>query len=83
MSIPVVFETTLLFQLPAQADLFSYYMDFDVKRFENWERILPSFKYNPEIPFFDMLVPTIDTVRFGYMMEKLLAVDKSVLYTGL
>jgi len=69
-------------QLPAQSDLFSYYLDFDLKRFESWERILPTFKYNSETPFFDMLVPTIDTVRFGYLMEKLLAVNRSVLYTG-
>ena len=41
------------------------------------------FKYNSETPFFDMLVPTIDTVRFGYLMEKLLAVNRSVLYTGI
>ena len=40
------------------------------------------FKYNKEIPFFEMLVPTIDTVRFGYLLEKLLAVKHSVLYTG-
>jgi len=29
-----------------------------------------------------MLVPTVDTVRFGYLLEKLLAVRHPVLYTG-
>lgn len=29
-----------------------------------------------------MLVPTTDTVRYGYLMEKLLAVRHSVLFTG-
>lgn len=29
-----------------------------------------------------MLVPTTDTVRYGYLMEKLLAVRRSVLFTG-
>lgn len=29
-----------------------------------------------------MLVPTIDTVRFGYVFERLLAVGRSVLFTG-
>ena len=47
-----------------------------------WEKIVPTFKYNPEIPFFEMLVPTVDTVRFGYLLEKLLAVNYSVLFTG-
>ena len=58
------------------------YVDFDLKRMDTWERIVPSFKYNPEVPFFEMLVPTQDTVRFGYLLEKLLAVNQSVLYTG-
>lgn len=43
---------------------------------------MPMFKYNPETPFFEMLVPTVDTVRFGYLLEKLLAIHQPVLYTG-
>ena len=35
-----------------------------------------------QVPYFDLLVPTTDTVRFGYLMDKLLAVNQSVLYTG-
>ena len=49
---------------------------------DQWERIVPAFKYNKEVPFFEMLVPTVDTVRFGYLLEKLLKVNQSVLYTG-
>lgn len=40
-------------------------------------------RYNNEIPFFEMLVPTVDTVRYGYLMEKLLSVGHSVLFTGI
>lgn len=29
-----------------------------------------------------MIVPTIDTVRYGYLLDKLLAGRKSVLFTG-
>lgn len=57
-------------------------MDFDTKRMDPWERIIPTFKYSRDVPFFEMLVPTVDTVRFGYLMEKLLAVRHSVLFTG-
>ena len=32
--------------------------------------------------YFDILVPTIDTVRYGFLLEKLLDVNHSVLYTG-
>ena len=57
-------------------------MDFELRRMDQWERIVPQFKYDKNLPFFDMLVPTVDTVRFGYLLEKLLAVKQSVLYTG-
>ena len=49
---------------------------------DTWEKIVPSFRYDKEVPFFDMLVPTVDTVRFGYILDKLLSVRRSVLYTG-
>ncbi|XP_072807660.1 dynein axonemal heavy chain 6 isoform X4 [Vicugna pacos] len=70
-------------RLPSSGDLWSIHMDFDTKRLDPWERIIPTFKYSREVPFFEMLVPTADTVRFGYLMEKLLAVRHSVLLTGI
>ncbi|XP_038058161.1 dynein heavy chain 6, axonemal-like isoform X2 [Patiria miniata] len=69
-------------KLNTSGDLWSCYIDFDTKRMDMWEKIIPTFKYDPEQPFFDMLVPTMDTVRFGYLMEKLLSVNRSVLFTG-
>jgi len=49
---------------------------------ESWEKVVPQFKFLPETPFFEILVPTVDTVRFGYLMGKLLKVNHSVLFTG-
>lgn len=69
-------------QLPGSGDLFSYFVDFDTRRLEPWEKIIPSFKYSSDIPYFDLLVPTVDTVRFGFLMEKLLAINRSVMFTG-
>uniref|UniRef100_A0A803T305 AAA+ ATPase domain-containing protein n=1 Tax=Anolis carolinensis TaxID=28377 RepID=A0A803T305_ANOCA len=70
-------------RLPTSGDLWSVYIDFDTKRLDPWERIIPAFKYNHKLPFFEMLVPTTDTVRYGFLMEKLLAVRHSVLFTGI
>ncbi|XP_029289697.1 LOW QUALITY PROTEIN: dynein heavy chain 6, axonemal [Cottoperca gobio] len=69
-------------KLPKNVTLWSVYMNFNHKRLEPWEAIIPPFKYNSEQPFFEMLVPTTDTVRYGYLMEKLLSVRRSVLFTG-
>ncbi len=47
-----------------------------------WEKIVPKFNYDKTKPYFEMLVPTVDTVRYGFLMDKLLAVNRSVLFTG-
>ncbi|RXN25582.1 dynein heavy chain axonemal [Labeo rohita] len=70
-------------KLPSGGDLWSVYMNFDAKCLEPWEKVIPCFSYNSEMPFFEMLVPTTDTVRYGYLMEKLLSVNHSVLFTGI
>ncbi|XP_070598423.1 dynein axonemal heavy chain 6 isoform X2 [Erythrolamprus reginae] len=70
-------------KLPTSGDLWSVYIDYDTRRLDPWERIIPTFKYKSTVPFFEMLVPTTDTVRYGFLMEKLLAVKHSVLFTGI
>ncbi|KAK2908777.1 hypothetical protein Q8A67_004614 [Cirrhinus molitorella] len=77
------FEGNSDVKLPGGGDLWSVYMDFDAKCLEPWEKVIPCFSYNSEMPFFEMLVPTTDTVRYGYLMEKLLSVNHSVLFTGI
>uniref|UniRef100_A0A6Q2Z4C9 Dynein, axonemal, heavy chain 6 n=1 Tax=Esox lucius TaxID=8010 RepID=A0A6Q2Z4C9_ESOLU len=69
-------------KLPRSGDLWSVYMDFSSKRLEPWERVIPAFRYDRDLPFFETLVPTADTVRYGYLMERLLSVGRSVLFTG-
>uniref|UniRef100_A0A8C4HQX9 AAA+ ATPase domain-containing protein n=1 Tax=Dicentrarchus labrax TaxID=13489 RepID=A0A8C4HQX9_DICLA len=80
--VKVQFEDNSNAKLPKCGTLWSLYMNFNQKRLVPWESVIPSFKYNSEQPFFEMLVPTIDTVRYGYLMEKLLSVRHSVLFTG-
>ncbi|KAM6971776.1 dynein axonemal heavy chain 6 [Aplochiton taeniatus] len=76
------FEDNSDAKLPSSGDLWSVYMNFTNKRLEPWEKIIPCFRYDRELPFFEMLVPTTDTVRYGYLMEKLLSIRHSVLFTG-
>ncbi|XP_023141924.2 dynein axonemal heavy chain 6 isoform X2 [Amphiprion ocellaris] len=76
------FKDNINAELPDSGALWSVYVDFKHKRLEPWEEIIPSFKYNQDQPFFEMLVPTTDTVRYGYLMKNLLSVRRSVLFTG-
>ncbi|XP_076873752.1 dynein axonemal heavy chain 6 isoform X2 [Brachyhypopomus gauderio] len=77
------FEDNTDAKLPSGWDLWSVYMDFESKRLVPWDGLVPFFTYDPHTPFFQTLVPTSDTVRYGYLMEKLLSVGHSVLFTGI
>jgi dynein heavy chain len=57
-------------------------MNTEEQKLEPWKKLMPNFVYNPQEPFFEILIPTIDTVRFGYIMQKLIEVNKPVLFTG-
>ncbi|XP_061765226.1 dynein axonemal heavy chain 6 [Nerophis ophidion] len=69
-------------KLPTNGAVWDVYINFAKGSLMQWEKIIPSFVYDSEQPFFEMLVPTTDTVRYGYLMEKLLSVRHSVLFTG-
>jgi dynein heavy chain len=69
-------------KIPGSGDMYGYYVDFQTRMLESWEKIIPLFMYDAEVPYFDLLVPTIDTVRFGFLLEQLVKINKSVLFTG-
>uniref|UniRef100_A0A5K3EKP9 Dynein_AAA_lid domain-containing protein n=1 Tax=Mesocestoides corti TaxID=53468 RepID=A0A5K3EKP9_MESCO len=69
-------------RMPPSQDLWSCYVDTKLRRFDVWERLLPKFVYDKNVPFFNCLVPTVDTVRYGYILKQLLRAGQSVLYTG-
>jgi dynein heavy chain len=68
--------------MPKSGLLWGYYNNLDNKKMDVWETIMPSYAYSPSIPFVDVLVPTVDTVRFGFLMELMLSVNRAVLFTG-
>ncbi|KOB72814.1 Dynein heavy chain 6, axonemal, partial [Operophtera brumata] len=67
---------------PQGFNFFDMYMDTKARRLKVWAEIIPLFCYDSEKPFFETLVPTIDTVRYGYLFEKLLGSGKPVMFTG-
>ncbi|VDK35198.1 unnamed protein product [Taenia asiatica] len=69
-------------RMPPSHDLWSCFVDTKLRRFDIWERQVPKFKYSKSEPFFNCLVPTVDTVRYGFLLEQLLAAHQSILFTG-
>ncbi|GAB1605440.1 dynein axonemal heavy chain 6 isoform X2 [Argonauta hians] len=69
-------------KIPVNGDLWNCYIDFESRRFESWEKIVPNFVYNRKVPFYDTMVQTVDTVRYGYLLHRCLAIQCPVLLTG-
>ncbi|CAG9558411.1 unnamed protein product [Danaus chrysippus] len=67
---------------PQGFNFFDMYMDTRHRKLKVWAEIIPEFIYDCNKPFFETLVPTIDTVRYGYLFEKLLTAGKPVMFTG-
>jgi dynein heavy chain len=38
--------------------------------------------YDPKLPFFSMVVPTVETVRYTTILDMLVSVGKPVFFTG-
>ena len=69
-------------KFPGGGDVHDYYVDLPDATFKPWKEIVPEFVYDPKASYFDMLVPTVDTVRYAFIFERSVDVMKPVLFTG-
>ena len=51
--------------------------------FVEWQQEVPDYTFNRKMPFFEILVPTVDTLTYSYLVNKLLAIGKATFVTGL
>ena len=75
--------TYLYSSIPSSGDLWNVYVNIETRMLDLWESLVPVFTYIPNTRFFEMTVPTRETVRIGFIMERLLAIKHPVLLTGL
>lgn len=69
--------------ISSETELFNVYFNTMSKTFENWNNIVPNFVYNADIPYFELLVPTIDSIRYSYIIQRLLQMNQPVMLTGI
>ena len=71
--------------VPGMGTSFDYFVDCTIEggKFVPWRNIVPSFKYEKDVAYTAILVPTEDTTRFSYLMRTLITVDKPVFVTGM
>ena len=60
-------STAVLFP-GSSAPIFEFFVERD-GGFRPWEEITPSFIYKENIPYFQLVVPTLDTCRFSLLLQ--------------
>lgn len=70
-------------QFPAKDTVYEYYVDVKQKSWSSWEDKLRSgWRYSPSIPFYKIMVPTVDSVRYNFLLDVLINAKRPVLLTG-
>jgi len=67
---------------PYEGEIYDYYVDFETKEFERWSKKLTNFVYDDKVPFFNILVPTEDTVKFKEILKILMRGGFNTLING-
>jgi dynein heavy chain len=68
---------------PNKDTVYEYYVDTKQRAWVQWEeKLRGGWKYNPDVPFYKIIVPTVDTVRYNYLVEALIKNQRAVLLSG-
>jgi dynein heavy chain len=62
--------------------LYDYLFKVEDMTWIAWESQVPDYEHNRSTPFHEILVPTVDTVRHTWLLEKLVRNRKPVLFVG-
>uniref|UniRef100_A0A7S2SR52 AAA+ ATPase domain-containing protein n=1 Tax=Mucochytrium quahogii TaxID=96639 RepID=A0A7S2SR52_9STRA len=72
-------------QMPAMGMVYDYWVDMEAEpagRWKHFEEIIPDFHYDSSLPYFQLLVPNVDTTRYAYIIKQLMKRDRPVFLTG-
>ena len=84
------FETLMstLFQpndLP-RGSVFDSFLSYENKaegEFREWTTVMPEFEFTRDKSYFELIVPTKDTVRYSWFLERSIEIQNSVFFTGI
>jgi dynein heavy chain len=63
-------------------EVYEFGINLHSHQLQSWQEQIPTFVYDPKANFFDILVPTNDTVKFKYILKELIYSGYNVLFTG-
>ncbi|CAJ1374166.1 unnamed protein product [Effrenium voratum] len=55
---------------------------YEGPKWKSWTDIVPKFVFQEGVSYFQLLVPNPDTVRFSYVMDRMMTTQNSVFLTG-
>lgn len=65
-----------------QNSLWDYRINAETGKWDYWLDQTPEFKFDSDVAYFDLVVPTCDTSKFGYIAQILLKNEQAVMFTG-
>jgi dynein heavy chain len=76
-------STVISADMPRRGTVYDNFIDEGEKhQFKQWSSIVPKFKFDAAVPYFQMLVPTESTVQMSFLLKKMLCVNKPTFVTG-
>ena len=63
-------------------DVYEFGIDRELHKLEPWSEQVPQFHYDNQQSFFEILVPTSDTVKYKFVLNTLMNAGYNVLITG-
>ncbi|XP_062904770.1 dynein axonemal heavy chain 2 [Mobula hypostoma] len=68
---------------PSKETVYEYYVDPKTKVWTSFEeKLMKSWRYPSNLPFYKIIVPTVDTVRYNFLVTNLMANQCPVLLVG-
>jgi len=68
--------------MPAAGTVFDYFLDIPKNEFTEWSSKVPNWRATGSMTFHDMIVPTVDTMRNGFMLDVLVKNKQYVMLVG-
>ncbi|KAJ3602266.1 hypothetical protein NHX12_030025 [Muraenolepis orangiensis] len=62
--------------------LYDFHFDGALQKWVPWSSLVSKYVHDPEIKFIDILVPTVDTTRAGWLLEQMVKIKRPVVLVG-
>ena len=69
-------------KIPKQGLIYDYLFDLSTQEWIPWMETTKPYSFEPSKPFADIIVPTMDSIRYTYFLDVLMKQDIHTLFTG-